>query len=70
MIGRLCGLSGPSLAGILARLGEHGLVAREGLAHYQRRQALPATPGSRRLAARMVPKIEAVCEALQAQLGA
>lgn len=69
-IGRLCGLSSPSLAGILARMQEQGLVAREGLAHDRRRQAVSATARSRRLAARMAPKIEAVYAALEAQLGA
>lgn len=69
-IGCLCGLSSPSLAGILARMEEQGLVARAGLAHDKRRQAISATPASRLLAARMAPKIEAVYAALEAQLGA
>ena len=68
-IGQLCGLSSPSLAGILARMEEQGLVARAGLAHDKRRQAISATPASRRLAKRMAPKIEAVYTALEAQLG-
>lgn len=67
---RLCGISSPSLAGILARMEEQGLVAREGLAHDRRRQAVSATAKSRRLAARMAPKIEAVYAVLEAQLGA
>lgn len=67
---RLCGISSPSLAGILARMEEQGLVAREGLAHDRRRQAISATARSRKLAARMAPKIEAVYAALEAQLGA
>lgn len=66
---RLCGISSPSLAGILARMEEQGLVAREGLAHDRRRQAVSATAKSRRLAARMAPRIEAVYAALEAQLG-
>lgn len=67
---RLCGISSPSLAGILARMEEQGLVLREGLAHDRRRQAVSATAKSRRLVARMAPKIEAVYAALEAQLGA
>lgn len=67
---RLCGLSSPSLAGILARMEEQGLVAREGLAHDRRRQAVSATPAARRMATRMAPKIEAVYAALEARLGA
>jgi homoprotocatechuate degradation regulator HpaR len=66
---RLCGISSPSLAGILARMEEQGLVARAALAHDRRRQAISATPASRRLAARMAPRIEAVYAALEAQLG-
>ncbi|MBT9489981.1 MAG: homoprotocatechuate degradation operon regulator HpaR [Rubrivivax sp.] len=69
-IGQLCGLSSPSLAGILARMEEQGLVARAGLAHDKRRQLISATPASRRLAQRMAPKIEAVYAALELQLGA
>lgn len=66
---RLCGISSPSLAGILARMEEQGLVAREGLAHDRRRQAVSATTKSRRLAARMAPRIEAEYRALELQLG-
>lgn len=66
---RLCGISSPSLAGILARMEEQGLVTREGMAHDRRRLAVSATPKSRRLAARMAPKIEAVYGALEAELG-
>lgn len=66
---RLCGISSPSLAGILARMEQQGLVARAGLAHDRRRQAISATPASRRLAARMAPKIEAVYAALERRLG-
>jgi homoprotocatechuate degradation regulator HpaR len=66
---RLCGISSPSLAGILARMEAQGLIAREGLAHDRRRQAVSATAKSRRLAAHMAPRIEAVYEGLEAQLG-
>lgn len=66
---RLCGISSPSLAGILARMEAQGLVTREGLAHDRRRQAVSATAKSRRLAARMAPQIEAVYARLEAQLG-
>lgn len=65
----LCGISSPSLAGILARMEAQGLVSREGLAHDRRRQAVSATRESLRLARRMAPQIEAVYAALEAQLG-
>lgn len=65
----LCGISSPSLAGILARMAEQGLVKRESLAHDRRRQAVSATAKGRRLAVRMAPGVEAVYAALEAQLG-
>lgn len=66
----LCGISSPSLAGILARMEAQGLVSREGLAHDRRRQAVSATAKSRRLVRRMAPQIEAVYAGLEARLGA
>jgi homoprotocatechuate degradation regulator HpaR len=68
-IGRLCGLSSPSLAGILARMDEQGLVTRAGLAHDKRRQAVSATRVSLALAARMAPEIEAAYRAMERRLG-
>jgi homoprotocatechuate degradation regulator HpaR len=68
-IGRLCGLSSPSLAGILARMDEQGLVTRAGLAHDKRRQAVTATPVSLALAAQMAPEIEAAYQAMEQRLG-
>lgn len=68
-IGRLCGISSPSLAGILARMEEQGLISRAGLAHDKRRQAITATARSRRLAARMAPEIEAAYQGLEHKLG-
>jgi homoprotocatechuate degradation regulator HpaR len=66
---RLCGISSPSLAGILARMEAQGLITREGMAHDRRRQAVSATASSRRLAARMAPKIEAVYSGLAVEVG-
>jgi homoprotocatechuate degradation regulator HpaR len=66
---RMCGLSSPSLAGILARMEDQGLVARAGLAHDRRRQAISATARSHALAARLAPEIERVYAALEEQLG-
>ena len=50
-IGELCRLSSPSLAGVLARMEEIGLVSRKRLAHDQRRVRVSLTPRSRVLAA-------------------
>lgn len=69
-IGQLCGISSPSLAGVLARMEGQGLVARAALAHDRRRQAVSATPRSRRLAARLAPAIEATYGEIEARLGA
>lgn len=66
----LCGISSPSLAGMLARMEEQGLITREGLAHDRRRQLVSATARSRQLAERMAPQIEAVYARLEARLGA
>ena len=69
-IGRLCGLSSPSLTGILARMDAQGLVTRSALAHDKRRQAVAATARSLRLSARMAPQIEAAYQSLEDRLGA
>ena len=57
-IGRICRISSPSLAGMLARMEELKLVARKGLVHDQRRVLVSLTARSRSLAARMAPHIE------------
>ena len=62
-------ISSPSLAGVLARMDELGLVRRERMAEDQRRVKVSLTPRSRALAAAMAPKIEAVYEALEAHVG-
>jgi homoprotocatechuate degradation regulator HpaR len=64
-----CRISSPSLAGVLARMDELGLVARERLGHDQRRVQVSATPRSRQIAARLAPRIEATYAALEKRLG-
>ena len=66
----LCGISSPSLAGILTRMDGFGLVSRERIGHDQRRVRVSLTPASRRLAARMAPQIEAVYRDIEAHIGA
>jgi homoprotocatechuate degradation regulator HpaR len=68
-IGELCNLSSPSLAGVLARMEEIGLVKRRRLAHDQRRRRVSLTARSRTLAARMAPEIEAVYARVEELLG-
>jgi homoprotocatechuate degradation regulator HpaR len=69
-IGEICRISSPSLAGVLARMDDLGLVARKRLDHDQRRLQVSLTPKSRGLAARMAPHIEARYAAIEAELGA
>jgi homoprotocatechuate degradation regulator HpaR len=66
---QVCGISSPSLAGILARMDETGLVRRERMAQDQRRLLVSATASSRALAAKLAPRIEAVYAGLEADLG-
>jgi homoprotocatechuate degradation regulator HpaR len=68
-IGELCRLSSPSLAGVLARMEEIGLVERERLAHDQRRVLVSLGSRSRALAVRMAPKIDAIYAGIEAELG-
>ncbi len=65
----LCGISSPSLAGVLARMEELGLVQRERLDHDQRRQLVSLTPASRKLAGRIAPEVEATYARLESRLG-
>ncbi|MBE2242923.1 MAG: homoprotocatechuate degradation operon regulator HpaR [Burkholderiaceae bacterium] len=65
----LCGISSPSLAGILTRMEEVGLVRRVRLDHDQRRLEVSLTPKSRALAAAMAPQVEAAYAELEAAVG-
>ena len=69
-IGEVCRISSPSLAGVLARMDDLGLVVRKRLDHDARRLQVSLTPKSRGLAARMAPHIEASYAAIEAELGA
>ena len=51
-IGELCRISSPSLAGVLARMDERGLVRRERVAADPRRVMVSLSPHSRALAGR------------------
>jgi homoprotocatechuate degradation regulator HpaR len=66
----VCRISSPSLAGVLARMDELGLVRRERLAQDQRRVMVSLTPRSRALAAAMAPQVEAVYRAIEEHIGA
>ncbi|QTN25284.1 homoprotocatechuate degradation operon regulator HpaR [Rhizobacter sp. AJA081-3] len=66
----VCGISSPSLAGVLARMEELGFVTRERLDHDQRRLRVSLTAKSRTLAVRMAPQVEAAYAELEGQVGA
>ncbi len=68
-IGEICRLSSPSLAGMLARMADLGLVLRERLDHDQRRVKVSVTPKGQALAAELAPTIEATYRELEKQLG-
>jgi homoprotocatechuate degradation regulator HpaR len=64
-----CQIVGPSLAGVLARMEEMGLVTRERMDNDQRRLLVSLTPKSRQIARRMIPRVEAQYEQLEARVG-
>jgi homoprotocatechuate degradation regulator HpaR len=68
-IGSLCRISSPSMAGVLARMEELGLVTRRRLQHDQRRVHVSLTPRSRALAARMAPEINATYRRIEQLIG-
>ncbi len=68
-IGRICGISSPSLAGVLARMDDLGLVKRERLAEDQRRVKVSLTAKSRTLATAMAPQIEVIYAKLEQHIG-
>lgn len=69
-IGEICCLSSPSLAGILARMDDMGLVQRERFEHDQRRVMVSVTEKGQALAAEIAPRIESTYADLEAEIGA
>jgi homoprotocatechuate degradation regulator HpaR len=65
----LCRISSPSMAGVLARMQELGLVNRRRLNHDQRRVRVSLTPRARAMAARMAPQIDATYRNIEQQIG-
>jgi homoprotocatechuate degradation regulator HpaR len=66
----LCRISSPSMAGVLARMEELGLVTRRRLPHDQRRVRVSLTARARAMAARMAPKIDATYRRIERTIGA
>ena len=65
----VCGISSPSLAGVLARMDAIGLVARQRIDHDQRRVMVSLTSRSRALAAKMAPRIESAYAEIEKRIG-
>lgn len=65
----LCQISSPSIVGVLQRMEESGLVARERMADDQRRVLVSATARSRALGRRMLPQIERRYAELERRVG-
>ena len=66
----LCSISSPSMAGVLARMEQLGLVARRRLPHDQRRVRVSLTARARAMAARMAPPIDATYRRIERKIGA
>jgi homoprotocatechuate degradation regulator HpaR len=64
-----CCISSPSLAGILSRMDDLGLVKRERFDGDLRRVKVSLTARSRTLAARIAPQVEAAYAAIEARMG-
>jgi homoprotocatechuate degradation regulator HpaR len=65
----LCRISSPSMAGVLARMQELGLVTRRRIDRDRRRVRVALTPRARAMAARMAPGIEATYRRIERQIG-
>ena len=65
----LCRISSPSMAGVLARMEELGLVVRRRLPHDQRRVRVSLTARARAMAARMAPQIDATYRRIEQTMG-
>lgn len=68
-IGDICCLSSPSLAGILARMDDMGLVERARFENDQRRVLVSVTDKGQTLARELAPQIEDTYAELEAQIG-
>ena len=64
-----CGISSPSLAGILARMDEMGWVRRERFEHDARRILVTPEPKSRALVKRLAPQIESIYRDIETAAG-
>lgn len=68
-IGKICGLSNPSLTGILSRMDDMGLVERDRMEHDQRRVLVSVTEAGKSLVTELSPQIEKTYSELEAHIG-
>lgn len=68
-IGDICCISSPSMAGVLSRMQDMGLIVRERMEKDQRRLLVSLTKESKALIAQMTPLIEATYRELEEKLG-
>lgn len=68
-LGEACVISGPSIAGVLSRMEDLGLVSRERMDSDQRRVLVSMTPASRKLVKRILPLSLARYRELEALVG-
>lgn len=68
-LGERCLISSPSIAGVLLRMQDGGLIARERMDHDLRRVRVSLTAQGRRLGQRMAPQVENRYADLEAVLG-
>ena len=64
-----CLISSPSIAGVLMRMEEAGLIKRERMAHDQRRVKVTVTAATKKLGKSMAPLIEREYLALEELVG-
>lgn len=64
-----CLISSPSIAGVLARMEEAGLIGRERMGHDQRRVKVTLTPRAKAIGDRMAPIVEQQYADLEALVG-
>lgn len=65
----LCGISSPSLTGILGRMQDMDLVVRHRMGHDHRRRLVHLTDKSKAMARTIVPRINAAYQRLESRLG-
>jgi homoprotocatechuate degradation regulator HpaR len=64
-----CQITSPSIAGVLARMEELGLLTRVRMADDQRRVAVSLSPAGRKLARKLIAQVEARYARLEAEIG-